>query len=180
MAAGPRGVGQQGREPLDPPVDGDVVDLDAALGEQLLHVAVRQREAQLPAHGQHDHVWREAEPNERRPCDRSGTRAASSHGDSLPTLGSTTAGATVPATVLGAVTPVTGLPGSSHQAFVLKAQSAAGPSQVHAMHLVQRDRLRRELAINQVALALALGTGSAPGGRPTAKSCVFSCAGGGR
>jgi hypothetical protein len=39
MAAGPRGVGQQGREPLDPAVDGDVVHLDAALGEQLLHVA---------------------------------------------------------------------------------------------------------------------------------------------
>ena len=96
MAAGPGGVGQQRREPLDPPVDGDVVDLDAALGEQLLHVAVRQREAQLPPHGQHDHVGREAEPDERRPCGRSGARAARSRGDSLPTLGSTTAGATVP------------------------------------------------------------------------------------
>src|SRR6266511_927470 len=96
MAAGPRGVGQQRREPLHPPVDGDVVDLDAALGEQLLHVAVRQRQAQIPPHGQHDHVWREAEPNERRPRDRSGAKAASSHGDSLPTLGSITAGATVP------------------------------------------------------------------------------------
>jgi hypothetical protein len=32
------GLGDQAREPLDPPVDGDVVNLDAALGAQLLHV----------------------------------------------------------------------------------------------------------------------------------------------
>src|SRR5829696_7733626 len=59
---GRAGVGKQRRKPLDPPVDGDVVDLDAALGEQLLHVAVRQREAQIPPHGQHDHVWRKRNP----------------------------------------------------------------------------------------------------------------------
>jgi hypothetical protein len=40
MAAGPGGLGQQRREPMHPPVDGDVVDLDAAFGEQLLDVAV--------------------------------------------------------------------------------------------------------------------------------------------
>jgi hypothetical protein len=34
MAAGPGGLSEQRREPLDPPVDGDVVDLDAAFGEQ--------------------------------------------------------------------------------------------------------------------------------------------------
>jgi hypothetical protein len=33
MPAGPGGVGQQRREPQHPPVDGDVVDLDATLGE---------------------------------------------------------------------------------------------------------------------------------------------------
>jgi hypothetical protein len=33
MPAGPGGLGQQRREPLDPPVDRDVVDLDPALGE---------------------------------------------------------------------------------------------------------------------------------------------------
>jgi hypothetical protein len=38
MAAGPGRLGQQRREPVDPPVDGDVVDLDAALGEQLLDI----------------------------------------------------------------------------------------------------------------------------------------------
>jgi hypothetical protein len=40
MAPGPGGLSEQRREPLDPPVDGDVVDLDAALGEQLFDVAV--------------------------------------------------------------------------------------------------------------------------------------------
>jgi hypothetical protein len=36
------GHGEQRRESLHPPVDGDVVDLDAALGEQLFDVAVGQ------------------------------------------------------------------------------------------------------------------------------------------
>jgi hypothetical protein len=40
MPAGPGGVGQQGREPLDPPVDGDVVNVEAAFGEEFLDVAV--------------------------------------------------------------------------------------------------------------------------------------------
>jgi hypothetical protein len=33
MTAGSGGISKQRREPLDPPVDGDVVDLDPALGE---------------------------------------------------------------------------------------------------------------------------------------------------
>jgi hypothetical protein len=45
---------------------GDVVDIDAALGQQLLHVAVGQAEPQVPAHRQHDHLRREPEPRERR------------------------------------------------------------------------------------------------------------------
>jgi hypothetical protein len=40
VAAGPGGVGQQRREPLDPAVDGDVVDLDPAFGEEFFEVAV--------------------------------------------------------------------------------------------------------------------------------------------
>src|SRR5829696_4911290 len=58
------GLGQQGREPLHPPVDGDVVDLDTPLGEQFLDVAVGQAEAQVPAHRQHDHIGWEAEAGE--------------------------------------------------------------------------------------------------------------------
>jgi hypothetical protein len=39
------GVGQQWREPLHPPIDGDVVDVAPAFGEQLFNVAVGQAEA---------------------------------------------------------------------------------------------------------------------------------------
>jgi hypothetical protein len=40
------GVSQQRCDARDPPVDGGVVDVDAALGQQLLDVAIRQVEAQ--------------------------------------------------------------------------------------------------------------------------------------
>jgi hypothetical protein len=53
--------------PLDPAVDGDVVNLDAAFGEQLFDVAARQAEAQVPTDGQDDHVGWEAEPSEGGP-----------------------------------------------------------------------------------------------------------------
>jgi hypothetical protein len=46
---------------------GDVVDLDAPLGQQLLDVPVGQPEAQVPADRQHDHLRREPKPGERRP-----------------------------------------------------------------------------------------------------------------
>lgn len=55
--------------PLDPAVDGDVVNLDAAFGEQLFDVAVPQAEAQVPTDGQDDHVGWEAEPSEGGPRD---------------------------------------------------------------------------------------------------------------
>jgi hypothetical protein len=45
VTAEPGGVGQQWREPLHPPVHGDVVDLDAALHRQFLNVAAGQIEA---------------------------------------------------------------------------------------------------------------------------------------
>jgi len=38
-------VGQQRREPLHPPVDADMVSLDAPLGEQLFDIAVGQAKA---------------------------------------------------------------------------------------------------------------------------------------
>src|SRR5512135_3430299 len=53
-------------EALDPAVDGDVIDGDAALGQQLLYVAVGQAVAQVPADGQGDHLPREAEASEHR------------------------------------------------------------------------------------------------------------------
>jgi len=47
MPAGPSGLGQQQRESLDPAVDGGVVDLDPAFGEQFFDVAVGDRETQI-------------------------------------------------------------------------------------------------------------------------------------
>jgi hypothetical protein len=48
-----------------------MVDLDAAFGEQLLDVAVRQRETQVPAHREDDHLGWEAEASEGRSRDGS-------------------------------------------------------------------------------------------------------------
>jgi hypothetical protein len=45
VAAGPGGLGQQRRESPDPAVARDVTHVDAAFGEQLLKVAIRQRQA---------------------------------------------------------------------------------------------------------------------------------------
>ena len=43
-----------------------MIDLDAALGQQFLQVAVRQAVAEVPAHSQQDHLGREPEPSEAR------------------------------------------------------------------------------------------------------------------
>ena len=45
-------------------VDRDVVDLDPALAEKLLDVAIRQPVTQIPAHGEDDDLRREPEPGE--------------------------------------------------------------------------------------------------------------------
>jgi hypothetical protein len=105
MPAGPGGLGQQGVNPLHPPIDGDVVDLDPALGEQFLDVAIGQPEAQLPANRQHDHVGWKAEASEGRSCERSSAGAARSHGDSLPAGGSLTADATAPLRIRSSTSP---------------------------------------------------------------------------
>ena len=59
-------VDQQRCEPLHPPVDRDVINLDAAFGEQLLDIAVGQSEPQIPTNRQHDHLGWEPEPSELR------------------------------------------------------------------------------------------------------------------
>jgi hypothetical protein len=53
------GLGELRREALDPPVHGDVVDLDAPFGQKLLHVPVGQTEPQVPANRQGDDLGRE-------------------------------------------------------------------------------------------------------------------------
>jgi hypothetical protein len=81
------GHGEQRRESLHPPLDGDVVVLDAAFGEQLFDIAVGQAEAQLPAHRQHDDVGREAPTRERQAGHGCRAGPAGSHGSSLPAQG---------------------------------------------------------------------------------------------
>jgi hypothetical protein len=44
-----------------------VVDLDPALGEQFLDIAIGQAEAQVPADGQHNHIGWEPEAGEGGP-----------------------------------------------------------------------------------------------------------------
>jgi hypothetical protein len=53
-----------GCEPLNPPVHGDVVHGDAALGQQLLDVAVGQAVAQVPADRDSDDLPRKPEASE--------------------------------------------------------------------------------------------------------------------
>src|SRR5512132_964830 len=77
-----------------------MVDLDAALGEQLFDVAVGEAKAEVPTDRQHDHIRREAETGEGRPCRGSGADAASSH-DTVWLLGPVAADATVPAELMG-------------------------------------------------------------------------------
>ena len=49
MAARPRRLDELRGEPPHPPVDGDVIDGDAALGQQLLDVPLGQAVPQVPA-----------------------------------------------------------------------------------------------------------------------------------
>jgi hypothetical protein len=67
VSAGPRRVNQQRREPLHPPVDGDVINSDTSLGQQFLDIAVRQAIPEIPAHRHHDHIGWKAEPSEAGP-----------------------------------------------------------------------------------------------------------------
>jgi hypothetical protein len=57
-------VDELGGEALHPSVDRDVVDIDAALGEEFLDIAVGQTEPQVPADREGDDLGREAEPGE--------------------------------------------------------------------------------------------------------------------
>jgi len=62
----PGRLDHQRREPLHPPIERHVVDLDATLGEKLFKVTVGQPVPQVPAHRQQDHLGRETEASEPR------------------------------------------------------------------------------------------------------------------
>jgi hypothetical protein len=64
-----------------------MVPFHAALSEQLLHVAVRQPEPQLPPHCHDDHLGRKPEAGEDRAKQTRGTRTGESlHRSSVPDL----------------------------------------------------------------------------------------------
>ena len=65
MAAWSCCVYEQGSEPLDPPEQGHMVNLDPTFGEQLLQISVGQSVAQVPAHRDQDDLRREPEAGER-------------------------------------------------------------------------------------------------------------------
>jgi hypothetical protein len=51
-------LGDLRREPLDPPVDAHVVDLDASFRQEFLDVPVAQAEPQVPPDGRGDDLGR--------------------------------------------------------------------------------------------------------------------------
>jgi hypothetical protein len=55
----PCGIEELRGEGLHPTVDRHVIDLDAAFGQQLLDVSVREPVTQIPAHRHRDHLTRE-------------------------------------------------------------------------------------------------------------------------
>jgi hypothetical protein len=70
MPAGSRRVDQQRCEALDPPVDGDVVNVDAAFGQEFFHISVGQSVAEVAAHRQQNHLGRKPVPSERNGLNR--------------------------------------------------------------------------------------------------------------
>ncbi len=53
------GINELGGERLHPPIDGDVINSDAAFGEQLFDIAVGRAVAQVSAHLDRDRLGRE-------------------------------------------------------------------------------------------------------------------------
>ena len=46
-------------------LEGDVVNLDSTLGEELFDIAIRKAEPQVPPNREDDHIGREPEPGKR-------------------------------------------------------------------------------------------------------------------
>jgi hypothetical protein len=77
------GVGEQRGEPLHPPVHGDVIDFDTALGQQFLDVPVGEAVTEVPADREGDHLRRKSKPGKRRPLDSGTDGSRSTHPSSL-------------------------------------------------------------------------------------------------
>ena len=68
--ARPRGLDDQRGGAMHPPVNRDVIDVDAAFREQFFNVSVRESVTEAPTDGQQDHVGREPVAGERRETER--------------------------------------------------------------------------------------------------------------
>jgi hypothetical protein len=64
VLSSPSRFGELRCEPLNPPVDRDVIDLDAALGQELFHVPIGEAEPQVLPDRQGDDLRREPKPGE--------------------------------------------------------------------------------------------------------------------
>ena len=65
MAVWSRSVEEQRRDAAHPPEQGDVIDVDAALCEESLEVAIGELEAEVRANRQRNHFGREPEADKR-------------------------------------------------------------------------------------------------------------------
>jgi hypothetical protein len=77
VPAGAGGFGELRSEPMDPPVDRDVVDLDPSLGEELFDVPIGKAEPQVPLDRQGNDLRRESVPSEGRAWGRAETGVGS-------------------------------------------------------------------------------------------------------
>ena len=85
VLSSPSGLRELRCEPLDPPVDAHVIDLDAPFRQELLDVSVGKPEPEVPPDRQGDDLEREAVPGEGRARRWSDRRMpACSHRASLP------------------------------------------------------------------------------------------------
>ena len=82
MTTQPRCIDHERSEALHPSLDGDVVNLDAALGEEFFDIAVQESVAEVPAHCQQDHVRWKPEPSKRRRS-RAATTTTTNHPGTL-------------------------------------------------------------------------------------------------
>ena len=132
--AGP--VDRQRRETLRPPEQGDVIDLDAALREEFVEIAIRQTETEIPADRQHDHLRREPEAGERRRVERRHWTTATPHYSTLADA-RRSVNATVPVIIHG-------------HAFMQNLRRGHYELGTDAQH----DRLRIAAAFNELATAI--------------------------
>jgi hypothetical protein len=65
MSTRPSRVNQQRRETLHPPINRDVINVDATFIEQFFNIAIGQSVTQIPAHRQQDRFRREPVPSKR-------------------------------------------------------------------------------------------------------------------